>query len=113
VQKEERIVRYTANELNEKIARGETLTDWDAVDAMTDEEIERLALEDDLENGPHDWSGPVYRGLPPGIGVSKKQLTVRLDTDVIDWFRSQGKGYQTRMNAALRQFMEQEQGRSK
>jgi uncharacterized protein (DUF4415 family) len=111
VQKEERIVRYTASELREKIARGETLTDWDAVDAMTEEEIERNALEDDLEHGPFDLDGPVWVGGLPGQAPAKLQLTLRIDEDVIDWFKSQGKGYQTRMNAVLRQYMEHEKGR--
>jgi len=37
---------------------------------------------------------------------AKKQLTMRLDADIVDWFKSQGKGYQTRMNAVLRSFYE-------
>lgn len=41
---------------------------------------------------------PFYRPL-------KKQLTLRLDADVIDWLRRQGKGYQTRANALLRSAM--------
>jgi uncharacterized protein (DUF4415 family) len=41
---------------------------------------------------------PFYRPV-------KKQLTVRLDADVIAWLRRQGKGYQTRMNGLLRQAM--------
>ncbi len=41
---------------------------------------------------------PYYRPL-------KKQLTLRLDADVIAWLRSQGKGYQTRANALLREAM--------
>jgi uncharacterized protein (DUF4415 family) len=110
MQKSEHIVRYTAREIDEMIARGEDRTDWERVNNMAPEEIEANVDEDD--EGHFDLSEG-YAGLPPGIGVSKKQLTVRLDSDVIDWFRSQGKGYQTRMNAALRQFMEQEQGRSK
>jgi uncharacterized protein (DUF4415 family) len=36
----------------------------------------------------------------------KASITIRLDRDVIDWFKSQGSGYQTRMNAVLRLFME-------
>ena len=36
----------------------------------------------------------------------KKQLTVRFDADVIEWFRAQGKGYQTRMNAVLRKYVD-------
>jgi uncharacterized protein (DUF4415 family) len=36
----------------------------------------------------------------------KKSITVRLDADVLEWFRAQGKGYQTRINAVLRLYME-------
>ena len=36
----------------------------------------------------------------------KKAVYVRLDADVLDWLKSQGKGYQTRMNAMLRALME-------
>jgi uncharacterized protein (DUF4415 family) len=112
VQKEERIVSYTASELRKMIERGETLTDWDRVDNMTEEEIERNALEDYAENGEPDWDGPIWVGGLPGQVPAKLQLTLRIDEDVIDWFKSQGKGYQTRMNAVLRQFMEHEKNRT-
>jgi uncharacterized protein (DUF4415 family) len=36
----------------------------------------------------------------------KGQITLRLDADLLDWFRSQGKGYQTHMNAVLRSYYE-------
>ena len=36
----------------------------------------------------------------------KKQLTIRLDADVLDWLKRQGKGYQTRINRILRVVME-------
>ncbi len=36
----------------------------------------------------------------------KKQITVRLDSDVVEWFKAQGRGYQTRMNAVLRSYYE-------
>ena len=84
-------------------------TDWDSFDAMTEEELEaKIATDEEAEL---EW-GPFKVGLPAGIGQPKKQLTVRLDTDIIDFFKSQGKGYQTRMNAVLRQFMEHEKGRT-
>ena len=35
----------------------------------------------------------------------KKQITLQLDTDVLAWFKSLGKGYQTRINAVLRRYM--------
>jgi uncharacterized protein (DUF4415 family) len=39
----------------------------------------------------------------------KKGIYVRLDSDVLDWLKSKGKGYQTRMNAMLRALMESDQ----
>ncbi len=44
------------------------------------------------------WSGP---GRPP-LANPKKQVTLRLDPDVIEKFRATGKGWQSRINAALR-----------
>lgn len=112
MQKEERIAQLTIDELKRRAESRESGPAWRAVDQLSDEDIERLAQEDEEENGPHSWDGHVYRGLPPGIGTPKKQLTVRLDPDVVEWFKSQGKGYQTRMNAVLRQYMEHEKSRS-
>jgi uncharacterized protein (DUF4415 family) len=37
---------------------------------------------------------------------SKKPVTLRIDRDVLDWFKSTGKGYQTRINAILRSYVE-------
>jgi len=48
--------------------------------------------------------GVVRRGLKP---ITKRQLTLRLDSDVIEWFKRQGHGYQTKMNALLRAYMEE------
>ncbi len=42
----------------------------------------------------------------------KVQLTLRLDPDIIDFFRAGGRGWQTRINAALREYVERQQGRS-
>lgn len=39
----------------------------------------------------------------------KKPITIRLDADVLDWFREQGPGYQTRINQLLRRYMEFQQ----
>ena len=36
----------------------------------------------------------------------KRQLTIRFDADVVDWFRARGKGYQSRMNAVLRAYVD-------
>ncbi|HWY05709.1 MAG TPA: BrnA antitoxin family protein [Candidatus Acidoferrales bacterium] len=57
-----------------------------------------------------DWAGAVrgkfYRPV-------KRQLTVRIDADVVAWLRSFGKGYQSRMNAILRSVMLGKTGRRK
>ena len=43
---------------------------------------------------------------------AKRQLTIRLDADVLDWLKGQGKGYQTRINRILRVVMESQPTRS-
>ncbi|MEO1151480.1 MAG: BrnA antitoxin family protein [Pseudomonadota bacterium] len=40
---------------------------------------------------------------------AKKAVTIRYDHDVLEWFKAQGKGYQTRMNAVLRAYIEAQQ----
>jgi uncharacterized protein (DUF4415 family) len=42
----------------------------------------------------------------------KKQLTIRLDADVVEWLKGDGKGYQTRINRILRVVMESQSGRA-
>jgi len=46
----------------------------------------------------------VRRGLKPV--QQKTSISLRIDVDVLEWFKSQGAGYQTRMNAVLRAFKE-------
>jgi uncharacterized protein (DUF4415 family) len=49
-------------------------------------------------------AAPVRRGRPP-IGAPKVSTTIRLDPDVIEAFRAQGRGWQSRINAALREWL--------
>ena len=44
---------------------------------------------------------------------AKKQLTIRLDSDVLEWLKANGRGYQTRINHILRVVMESQHPRSK
>jgi uncharacterized protein (DUF4415 family) len=99
-------VRYTAEELAEKRRRGETLSNWEKVDALTEEELE--ASIDFEEEGEIVWDTD-YEGFPP-VAV-KKQITLRLDPEIIYFFRAQGPGYQTRMNQVLRSYVEAQQGK--
>jgi uncharacterized protein (DUF4415 family) len=101
MRKEENFVSYTFDELREMRERGEDLTNWARVDAMTEEELEASIDED--EEGVPLWDIP----LPVSINLAgKKQLTIRLDEDILDWFKAQGSGYQTRINAVLRTYVE-------
>ena len=98
--KNERIVRYTIDELRAMRARGEDQTDWARVKAMSQDEVERLA---DEEDGPlpEGWEETIVLGIPE----PKQGVHIRLDADVLRWFKAQGPGYQTRINAVLRAFM--------
>ena len=79
-------------------------TDWAAVDALTDKEIEASIANDPdwQEFADIDWSQAVLV-VPP----KKKAISIRLDEDVLDFFKSEGAGYQRRMNAVLRSYMQQ------
>lgn len=72
-----------------------------------------------------DWKAAAKRPLPSGRDPDdameeidwlttelpkprrKGHMTLRIDSDVLDWFRAQGKGYQSRINAILRRYFEQ------
>jgi uncharacterized protein (DUF4415 family) len=97
----ERLVRYTAEELAAMIARGEDKTDWERLRGLTDEEVE--ASIDFEEEGSFDWDTARVSTSPP---QPKKQVTLRLDPEIIDFFRAQGPGYQTRINQVLRSYVE-------
>lgn len=77
-------------------------TDWARVDALQDEAID---LSDTPEVSPQMFAHAILRqGLKPV--PRKAQLTLRVDSDVLEWFRKQGQGYQTKINALLRAYMD-------
>jgi uncharacterized protein (DUF4415 family) len=91
---------------NERVrAHGDTLnsrTDWTRLEAMDDSEID---LTDCPEITPAEFArGLVRKGLKPATG--KTQVTLRIDSDVLRWFKDSGKGYQTRINELLRAYVE-------
>ena len=99
---EEHIVRYSAKDLAGKRERGETRSDWARAAAMTEEEIESDVASDPNEAGMVvDWD-TVSIKLPE----AKADLHMRIDRDVLDFFRKTGRGYQTRINAVLRSYVE-------
>jgi uncharacterized protein (DUF4415 family) len=72
-------------------------TDWEKIKALKDRDIDfsdAPELDDDFFASSTLWPG------------KKKQITLRLDPDVIDFFKTKGRGYQSSINAALRRYME-------
>ncbi|HTU55288.1 MAG TPA: BrnA antitoxin family protein [Acetobacteraceae bacterium] len=99
--KKGRIVWRTAKELAAQRARGETRSDWARARAMSPTEIEQDIASDPDEAGMVvDWDR-VSIELPK----PKADLHMRVDRDVLDWFKRHGKGYQTRINAVLRSYV--------
>jgi uncharacterized protein (DUF4415 family) len=78
-------------------------TNWAMLRSRRDQDIERLAAEDadNPATTEEDWADAVI-GLP----VLKTPVNAKFDADVVDWVKSEGRGYQTRMNAVLRRYME-------
>jgi len=98
-------VSGTAEEVRAMLAGEGDRTDWARVQAMPQEEVERLA---DEEDGPlpEGWANSIVVGIPPR-GRSGR---VRVDADILAWFRAAGPDYQGRFNAALRAFVEAKRG---
>ncbi len=98
--KRKRIVRYTAKQLDAMRAAGKAGSDW------------RRAARARVPSGrdPDDEIGPVdikWATTELPLPRRKAHTTLRLDADLLDWFRAQGRGYQTRINAVLRSYYEQ------
>jgi uncharacterized protein (DUF4415 family) len=73
-------------------------TDWARVDALTDEDIAKAVANDpDAVPIDIDWSDAVLV-----IPAKKKAISIRVDEDVLNFFKKQGDGYQRRINAVLR-----------
>lgn len=77
-------------------------TDWAKLDAMTDERITAAAEADPDARPMTDAEWALASVVKPG----KVQVGMRLDADVLDWFKQRGTGYQTRINAVLRRYIE-------
>ena len=79
-------------------------TDWTKIKAMKDSDINLSdipELDDDFFAEAKLWPG------------NKKQITLRLDPDVVEFFKAGGRGYQSSIYAALRRYMEAQQRRQK
>jgi len=70
---------------------------WDRIDAMSDEDIDTS----DIPPLDEEFFANAQIRMPK----TKETVTIRLDSDVVSWFKGQGKGYQTRINAVLKTYM--------
>jgi uncharacterized protein (DUF4415 family) len=97
VKKDELMVRYP----RDKVPQGKT--DWDRLRRMTDEDVERAALADP-DAPPTDFD--FWQDAAAATPGERERVTLRLDREVVAFFRRQGPGYQKRMNAVLRAYVE-------
>jgi uncharacterized protein (DUF4415 family) len=81
-------------------------SDWKRLRSLTDAQI-RHALERDPEARPTD--AEFWKKAHVVIPAAKQTITIRLDADLLAWLRGQ-KGYETRINAVLRTYMDASRG---
>ena len=94
-------VKHTAEELEAMRQRGESRSDWAKAAAMTSEEIEAsVASDPDEADMVMDWENATIEMPQP-----KAVLNMRVDQEVLDYFRKTGRGYQTRINAVLKSYV--------
>jgi uncharacterized protein (DUF4415 family) len=77
-------------------------SDLDKLRKLADAEIEASIADDPDWSGDWNWSEAVLV-IPP----KKKAISIRVDEDVLDYFKKDGAGYQRRMNAVLRSYVQQ------
>ena len=108
-----KIVRMTSEELKKHLAESGDKSDWDRVKAITQDEADRNAMEDPDNpfKSDEDWANIVVHrpGLmhKPGArgpqkAPTKRPLAIRLSPDVVEFFKATGKGWQARIDEALK-----------
>jgi len=105
MESEKGISRFSVADLEARRARGESRTDLARIRAKTVADVEHdVANDPDFNDERKDWYTTAMAVMP----TPKKLLSLRLDNEVVDWFKQQGPGYQTRINAVLRAFVQLE-----
>lgn len=82
-------------------------TDWSRVDALTDDQLDQAVRSDPDwdELADIDWSK-----IEVAHAARKHPISIRLDEDVLSFFKREGAGYQKRINAVLRSYMTAAEG---
>lgn len=103
MKKKPRIAGATAKRIGEMRRLGRVRSNWTKSNAMTQAQIEAaIASDPDEADLVVDWASATVELPQP-----KSVLNMRVDRDVLDFFRAQGRGYQTRINAVLRSYVDQ------
>ena len=87
-----------------KALRKRSRTDWQRIETMKDQDID---VSDNPELGEQFFKEAIWWPAP------KQQITLRLDPDVLAFFRKRGRGYQTAINAILRKYVEARKARAR
>ncbi len=102
MKKKPRIASATAGRIGEMRRPGRVRSNWAKSNAMTKAQVEAAIASDPDEAGlVVDWASATVDLPQP-----KSVLNMRVDRDVLDFFRAQGRGYQTRINAVLRSYVD-------
>ena len=102
--------KRTAKRIRNKSKSAEPKTDWARLRAMTDRDIER-AVRADPDAAPilnERWFRNAKLVMPPDR-KPRVAISLRVESDVIDWFKAQGGPYQSRMHAVLKAFADAHQ----
>ncbi|MDE6069177.1 MAG: BrnA antitoxin family protein [Treponemataceae bacterium] len=90
-----------------------TLDDVKKLPPLSKEQIQEINVFDEKYEDPEcppltderiAQAKPLYEAHPDWHKPTKTEVHMRVDTDVLEWYKSQGKGYQTKMNAVLRAY---------
>ena len=79
----------------------ESRSDWNRLREMPDSDIDFSEI--------RELDKEFFRRAVVRMPRRKQSVSIRLDPEVLDWFKRQGRGYQTRMNAVLRSYVEAHQ----
>src|ERR1035437_7877557 len=101
--RKEHIVKYTDEELISLTKQKGSLSNWGKAAGMTSAEVEAsVASDSDAAGMVMDWENATLE-----MPQSKAVLNMRVDKEILDYFRKTGKGYQSRINAVLWSYVEQ------
>jgi uncharacterized protein (DUF4415 family) len=84
--------------MNAKSMNTESKTDWKRINTLKDKDIDPSDVS--------ELSESMFANAEIRLPKHKEPVTLRLDHDVLEWYKSLGRGYQTRINAVLRLYME-------